>query len=300
MKIPRSLILVALVLLVAACRPTMADAYGNFEATEVMVAAEASGRVVRLHVEEGSRVALADDLGAIDTVALVLSRAELLARREASRARIREVEVNAASLESQQQIVERDLARTRRLIAAQAATAQQGDRAERDASMLSGQLQSARAMRVTVVREVALIDAQLATLEDRIRRSHIVAPQSGTVLARYVEPGELVQVGTPLFKMAALDTLVLRAYLSGAQLAQVALGQTLTVRVDAGGDSLRVLQGRVTWIAPTAEFTPTPIQTRDERVTQVYAVKLAVPNGDGRLRLGMPAEVSLTQPSARE
>ena len=300
MKIPRSLILVALVLLVAACRPTMADAYGNFEATEVMVAAEASGRVVRLHVEEGSRVALADDLGAIDTVALVLSRAELLARREASRARIREVEVNAASLESQQQIVERDLARTRRLIAAQAATAQQGDRAERDASMLSGQLQSARAMRVTVVREVALIDAQLATLEDRIRRSHIVAPQSGTVLARYVEPGELVQVGTPLFKLAALDTLVLRAYLSGAQLAQVALGQTLTVRVDAGGDSLRVLQGRVTWIAPTAEFTPTPIQTRDERVTQVYAVKLAVPNGDGRLRLGMPAEVSLTQPSARE
>lgn len=300
MKIPRSLILVALVLLVAACRPTMADAYGNFEATEVMVAAEASGRVVRLHVEEGSRVALADDLGAIDTVGLVLSRAELLARREASRARIREVEVNAASLESQQQIVERDLARTRRLIAAQAATAQQGDRAERDASMLSGQLQSARAMRVTVVREVALIDAQLATLEDRIRRSHIVAPQSGTVLARYVEPGELVQVGTPLFKLAALDTLVLRAYLSGAQLAQVALGQTLTVRVDAGGDSLRVLQGRVTWIAPTAEFTPTPIQTRDERVTQVYAVKLAVPNGDGRLRLGMPAEVSLTQPSARE
>ena len=300
MKIPRSLILVALVLLVAACRPTMADAYGNFVATEVMVAAEASGRVVRLHVEEGSRVALADDLGAIDTVGLVLSRAELLARREASRARIREVEVNAASLESQQQIVERDLARTRRLIAAEAATAQQGDRAERDASMLSGQLQSARAMRVTVVREVALIDAQLATLEDRIRRSHIVAPQSGTVLARYVEPGELVQVGTPLFKMAALDTLVLRAYLSGAQLAQVALGQTLTVRVDAGGDSLRVLQGKVTWIAPTAEFTPTPIQTRDERVTQVYAVKLAVPNGDGRLRLGMPAEVSLSQPSARE
>ena len=300
MKIPRSLVLVALVLLVAACRPTMADAYGNFEATEVMVAAEASGRVVRLHVEEGSRVALADDLGAIDTVALVLSRAELLARREASRARIREVEVNAAALKSQQQIVERDLARTRRLIAAQAATAQQGDRAERDASMLSGQLQSARAMRVTVVREVALIDAQLATLEDRIRRSHIVAPQSGTVLARYVDPGELVQVGTPLFKMAALDTLVLRAYLSGAQLAQVALGQTLTVRIDAGGDSLRVLQGRVTWIAPTAEFTPTPIQTRDERVTQVYAVKLAVPNGDGRLRLGMPAEVSLTLSTARE
>ena len=113
------------------------------------------------------------------------------------------------------------------------------------------------------------------------------------VLARYVEPGEFVQLGTPLFKMAALDTLTLRAYLSGAQLAQVALGQSLTVRVDAGGDSLRTVQGRVTWIAATAEFTPTPIQTREERTVQVYAVKLAVPNVDGRLRIGMPAEVTL-------
>ncbi len=283
--------------LVAACRKETADAYGNFEATEVTVAAEASGRVLRLDAAEGVRLEQLTEVGVIDTSALVLQRAELVARREAARARTREVDANAAALETQRDIAERELERTRRLLAAQAATAQQGDRAEREVRVLRDQLQGALATRVTISREVSAIDAQLATLDDRLRRSRIVAPVTGTVLVRYVEPGEFVQVGAPLFKLAALDTLILRAYVSGAQLAQVALGQALTVAVDAGGDSLRTVQGRVTWIAPTAEFTPTPIQTREERTVQVYAVKLAVPNADGRLRIGMPAEVTLAAPS---
>ncbi|MBK6845289.1 MAG: HlyD family efflux transporter periplasmic adaptor subunit [Gemmatimonadaceae bacterium] len=285
--------MVATLLSVAACRKESADAYGNFEATEVTVSAEASGRVLRLDVEEGARLAAAADVGLIDTTTLALQRAELLARRAAAQARVREVDANAATLETQRVIAERELARTRRLLAQQAATAQQGDRAERDAKVLGDQLQGAAATRSTVGKEVASIDAQVASIDERLRRSRVVAPGGGTVLARYVEPGEFVQLGTPLFKMAALDTLTLRAYLSGAQLAQVALGQSLTVRVDAGGDSLRTVQGRVTWIAATAEFTPTPIQTREERTVQVYAVKLAVPNVDGRLRIGMPAEVTL-------
>lgn len=280
--------------LVAACRKETAGAYGNFEATEVTVAAEASGRVMRLDAAEGARLEHWAEVGVIDTSALVLQRAELVARREAARARTREVDANAAALQTQRDIAERELERTKRLLAAQAATAQQGDRAERDARVLRDQLQGAQATRATIGREVAAIDAQVATLEDRLRRSRIVAPATGTVLAQYVEPGEFVQVGTPLFKMASLDTLILRAYLSGAQLAQVALGQVLTVQVDAGGDSLRTVQGRVTWIASSAEFTPTPIQTREERTVQVYAVKLAVPNADGRLRIGMPAEVTLS------
>ncbi len=285
--------MVATLLSVAACRKESADAYGNFEATEVTVSAEASGRVLRLDVEEGARLAAAADVGLIDTTTLALQRAELLARRAAAQARVREVDANAATLETQRVIAERELARTRRLLAQQAATAQQGDRAERDAKVLGDQLQGAAATRSTVGKEVASIDAQVASIDERLRRSRVLAPGGGTVLARYVEPGEFVQLGTPLFKMAALDTLTLRAYLSGAQLAQVALGQSLTVRVDAGGDSLRTVQGRVTWIAATAEFTPTPIQTREERTVQVYAVKLAVPNVDGRLRIGMPAEVTL-------
>lgn len=283
--------MVTSLLLATACRKEVADAYGNFEATEVTVSAEAAGRVQRLDAEEGTRLTANAEVGLIDTTTLALQRGELVARREAARARGREVDANAAALETQRVIAQRELERTRRLLAAQAATAQQGDRAEREAKVLGDQLQGAAATRATVGKEVASIDAQVASLEERLRRSRVVAPGAGTVLARYVEPGEFVQVGTPLFKMAALDTLILRAYLSGAQLAKVALGQVLTIQVDAGGDSLRTVQGRITWIAPSAEFTPTPIQTREERTTQVYAVKLAVPNADGRLRVGMPAEV---------
>jgi len=276
-----------------ACKKDGADAYGNFEATEVTVSSEASGRVLRLAVEEGARLDAQAEVGLVDTVTLSLQRAELLARREASRARLREVDANAATLETQRVIADRELERTQRLLAAKAATAQQGDRAERDAKVLREQLQGTSATRATIGRDVASVEAQVASIDEKIRRSRIVAPGGGTVLARYVEPGEFVQVGTPLFKMAALDTLVLRAYVSGGQLAQLALGQAVQVRVDAGADSLRLVPGRVTWIAASAEFTPTPIQTREERTTQVYAVKVAVPNGDGRLRIGMPGEIVL-------
>ncbi|MEP7380427.1 MAG: HlyD family efflux transporter periplasmic adaptor subunit [Gemmatimonadota bacterium] len=289
---------VAALLLLAACRKETADAYGNFEATEVTVAAEGAGRVLRLDAAEGQRLEAGAEVGMIDTTALALQRAELLARRGTARARIREVQAGAALVESQRGLADRELERTRRLLAAHAATAQQADRAERDVRVLREQLQGARAAEVTASSEVTSIDAQLASLDERLQRSHVVAPETGTVLTRYVEPGELVQPGTPLFKMASLDTLILRAYVSGAQLSQVALGQSLTVRVDAGADSLRSVEGRVTWISPTAEFTPTPIQTREERATQVYAVKLAVPNVDGRLRLGMPAEVTFVVASA--
>lgn len=285
-------------LAVPACQKATADAYGNFEATEVTVASESSGRMLQLDAEEGARLEAGSRVGLVDTTTLALQRGELLARRGAAQARVHEVEANAAVFETQRVIAERELERTRRLIAAQAATAQQEDRAERDVRVLHEQAGGARAARVSAMREVASIDAQLATLNDRVRRSHIVVPLSGTVLTRYVEAGELVQPGTPLFKMASLDTLTLRAYISEAQLSRVTLGQTLTVRVDAGGDSLRTVQGLVTWIAPSAEFTPTPIQTREERVTQVYAVKLSVPNADGRLRLGMPAELTLDVASA--
>jgi HlyD family secretion protein len=282
----------------AACQKDGADAYGNFEATEVTVSAEASGRILRLDVEEGSRLEPMSDVGLIDTVPLALQRAELRARREASRSRLREVDANASVIETQRVIAERELERTRRLLAAQAATAQQGDRAEREAKVLVDQLQGAAATRATVGREVASIEAQIATLDDRVRRSRIVTPAGGTVLARFVEAGEFVQVGTPLFKIAALDTLILRAYLSGGMLAQLTLGQAVQVRVDSGDGAVRTVPGRVTWISPSAEFTPTPIQTREERTTQVYAVKVAVPNADGRLRLGMPGEVVLPPASA--
>ncbi len=283
--------LVAL-LVTAACDESGPDAYGNFEAIEVTVAAEIGGRLLGLSAEEGDRLAAGAVVGAVDTTALLLERRELLARRAAAVSRGREVDANVAAHAAERALAERELARTERLLAVAAATSQQGDRAEREAQVVREQLAGARAARGTVAGEIAAIDAEVAQLDDRLARSRVVSPLAGTVLSRYAEAGEFVQPGQPLFKLAALDTLTLRAYVSGAQLSAVRLGQPVTVRIDRG-DSLDSLPGRVTWVASTAEFTPTPIQTRDERAEQVYAVKVTVPNPDGALKIAMPGELVL-------
>jgi HlyD family secretion protein len=272
------------------CRNEEADAYGNFEATEVTVAAEVGGRLVSLTLEEGDRLSKGAAVGAVDTIPMLLERRELLARRAAGASRAREARANLAALEVQRTIADRELARTERLLQASAATAQQGDRAEREARMAEEQLAGARAAQGTAAQEVAAIDAQVALLDDRLTRSRIVSPQDGTVLARYAEAGEFVQAGQPLFKLASLDSLTFRAYVSNAQLTRLSLGQQVRVGVDRA-DSIALLPGRITWIASAAEFTPTPIQTRDERADQVYAVKVLVPNPDGLLRIGMPGEL---------
>ena len=141
--------------------------------------------------------------------------------------------------------------------------------------------------------DVATATARVAQVADRLSKSRVVNPRSGTVLATYARAGEVVQPGQQLYRIADLDTMVLRAYVSGDQLARLKLGQTVDVNVDRGGSELRSMRGSVTWIAPSAEFTPTPIQTRDERASLVYAIKVSVPNPDGTLRIGMPGDVTL-------
>jgi HlyD family secretion protein len=280
-----------------ACRGDGADAYGNFEATEVTVAAELGGRLLALEVAEGDRVTAGQMVGTVDTLPLLLERRELIARREAAAFRQREAAASIAVLDVQARIAERELARTERLLRASAATAQQGDRAERDALVAREQLVGARAARGSAAQEIAAIEAQIARIDDRMARSRVVSPQDGTVLVRYAEPGEFVQSGQPLFKVAALDSLTFRAYVSHAQLTLLQLGQSVQVGVDRA-DSIMTRPGRITWIASTAEFTPTPIQTREERSDQVYAVKVAVANPDGTLRIGMPGELVIAERGA--
>jgi HlyD family secretion protein len=295
-----TVILVAGAVTLFACRKQEADAYGNFEATEVTVAAEGGGRLLALRVEEGDRVAKGAPVGTVDTVPLILERRATVARRAAGASRAREANTTIAALEVQQAIAERELARTERLLRQAAATAQQGDRAEKEARVVKEQLAGARVARGTLAQELAALDAQVAQIDDRITRSRIVSPLDGTILTRYVEPGEFVQPGQPLFKLASLDSLTLRAYVSGAQLSTLRLGQEVSVRVDRGPSSLKTLPGRITWIASNAEFTPTPIQTRDERADQVYAVKVVVPNREGSLKIGMPGELVLDAQGASE
>jgi HlyD family secretion protein len=289
----------SLAIAAAACGRDNADAYGNFEATEVTVAAEVGGRLLAFGLEEGDRIARDSVVGVVDTIPLLLERQALLARRAAAAAGVREAGAHIAALEVQSAIADRELARTERLLKQAAATAQQGDRAEREARVAREQLAGARAARGSATQEVAALDAQVASIDDRLARSRVRSPLAGTVLARYVEPGEYVQAGQPLFKLASLDSLTFRAYVTNAQLTRLRLGQEVRVGVDRA-DSIATLPGRVTWIASSAEFTPTPIQTRDERADQVYAVKIAVANPDGRLRIGMPGELIIAAGAADE
>ena len=298
----RSLLIIALgfgAVAFTSCRNEGADAYGNFEATEVTVAAEVGGRLLELRLDEGDRVSRGAVVGAVDTVPLILERRATAARRAAAAARAREANTTIAALEVQQTIADRELARTERLLKNAAATAQQGDRAEREARVVKEQLAGARVGRAALSQEVAALDAQVALIDERLARSRIISPLDGTILTRYVEPGEFVQQGQPLFKLASLDSLTFRAYVSGSQLTSLRLGQAVRVGVDRA-DSIATLAGRVTWISSVAEFTPTPIQTRDERADQVYAVKVAVKNPDGVLRIGQPGELLLGNAEVEE
>lgn len=278
----------------AACGGDGVDAWGNFEATEVDVSAESSGPLVSFAAAEGERLEAGAVVGRLDSVPLVLEREELDAQREAARLRAAEAEAETAVVEARITTAHEDLARVERLYAAEAATSRELVQARGAVRVLEEQRSAAHARRRSAGQEVAAFGTRLARLADRLERSRVVNPVTGTVLASYVEPGEFVQAGRPLYTVAALDTLTFRAWVSGAQLADVRLGQEVQVRVDEGPDRLRTLPGRVSWIASEAEFTPTPIQTREERVSQVYAVKVRVPNLDGLLKVGMPGELILS------
>jgi HlyD family secretion protein len=197
-------------------------------------------------------------------------------------------------LTAQLEVVRRVYERTKRLVEQNAATAQQLDQAEREYRTLVAQIDAAQAQKRSVASEIGTNDARVAQIRDRIGRSRIVNPEPGTVLATFVKQGELVQVGQPLYRIANLDTLTLRAYVAETQLSSLRLGQRVQVRVDKGDGSLATVAGTVSWIASEAEFTPTPVQTRDERADLVFAVKVSVPNPGGTLKIGMPADLDLT------
>jgi len=279
----------------AACSHTPApDAYGNFEATEVVVSAQTSGQLLSYRLVEGDTVPRGAQVAVIDTAQLALQHAQFDAQRAAAGAQVRQVSDQLGALEIQHEIAQRAYARTKRLYDEKAATAQQLDQDERTVRVLAAQISAARAQQHGAGRDMAAVAAQAARVRDDIARSLVTNPVRGTVLASYARTGEYVQPGTPLYRIANLDSLDLRAYVTEPQLSAIHLGQRVTVAVDANADPRRRhLPGTVIWVSSTAEFTPTPVQTRDERADLVYAVKVRVPNPDGVLKIGMPADITL-------
>lgn len=272
------------------------DAYGNFEANEVVVSAQAGGQLRSFTLVEGMQVPRGAVVGLVDTTQLALERQQIVAQREATSARVTEVDRQIAVLEVQRDLAQRAYDRTKRLFDQQAATAQQMDQAEREYRVVVAQIEAARAQRVGVAQQEGSTRARVAQIRDLVGRNTIVNPEPGTVLTTYVKTGEVVSPGHPLYKIANLDTLTLRAYVTEPQLASLRLGQRVQVNVDQGSGERLAVPGIVSWIASKAEFTPTPIQTRDERANLVYAVKVSVPNPRGNLRIGMPADLSIVAP----
>jgi HlyD family secretion protein len=283
----------------AACHATKGpDAYGNIEAVEVVVGSQVAGQLQSFTPNEGNMLSAGAVVAVVDSSALVLQLQQAIAQRTAAASHIEEVARQTGVLETQRAIALRAYERIKRLYDQQAATAQQLDQAERDYRTLVAQIDATGAQRQTATRDVAANDARTAQIRDQLRRTSVVNPVAGTVLTTYARAGEFVQIGQPLYKIANLDTVELRAYVTESQLASVKLGRPVTVTADVGTGTQRAFPAVVSWISSRAEFTPTPIETRDQRTNLVYAIKVRVRNPGGVLKIGMPADVELTAMAA--
>lgn len=266
------------------------DAYGNFEATEVVVSAEASGILLHFAVQEGTTLDSGVVVGLVDTVQLSLQRAQLVAQRAAIATKIGNVLAQIAVIDEQQRVTQRELDRVERLLEQSAATQKQHDDISGKIAVFIKQRAAIETQNSSVLGELRVIDTQIAQLDDRLHRAVIVNPLVGTVLTTYTDEREMAVMGKPLYSIADMRELVLRAYISGDQLPHVQLGDTVRVLIDSSKTANQSLSGVVSWISSKAEFTPRIIQTKEERVNMVYAIKVRVQN-DGRLKIGMPGEV---------
>jgi HlyD family secretion protein len=266
-----------------------ADAWGNFEAEEVIISSETSGRIVVVNVTEGSELAGGAVIAVTDTTMLVLQRAELEAVTAQAQARLAGIAAQDAVISQQIDNLSINIERTRRMLADGAATQKQLDDLTGQAEVLRKQADANNTQRRAVTAELLSVDAKRAILNEQIARSTVRAPYDATVIDKYASAFEIIAAGKPLVKLADMKIMKLKVWVSGAQLAAVKLGASCTARIDDGAKGFKSYTGTITHVSEKAEFTPKIIQTKEERVTLVYAVTIEVPN-DGTMKSGMPGE----------
>ena len=293
----KAILLPAITILLAACQGKQEyDATGIFEATTVTISAETSGKILDFGIAEGDSVALGQNVATIDTALLALQYKQIQSQQSSTEQSSPDIAAQAAALRSQIAHQQNECARIARLLADGAATQKQSDDAEAQLKVSRGQLDALLSTlgknRGSITENALALQYQKEQIEEQIAKSHITSPITGTVLQKYAEPGEFATPGRPLFKVADLDNIYLRGYFTASRLADIKIGQKVTVIADFGGDEQFEYPGTITWIAQESEFTPKSIQTNDSRANLVYAVKIAVKN-DGRLKLGQYGEVRL-------
>lgn len=283
-------------ILLAACTThhTTFDASGSFEAQETIISSEVTGTILSFPVQEGQRLRRQETVGYIDSTQLHLRRQQLHAQIQAVLSQRPDINAQLAGLQVQLAAASREQQRMQKLVSGGAATQRQLDDATSQVETLERQIHAQQStLSITtknIEDQVAPLRIQVAQLDDQIARCRLVSPLEGTVLTKYAEAYEMATPGKPLFKMADLASLTLRAYITGSQLPHVKLNQQVTVRTDDGQGGYAVHEGTVIWISDKAEFTPKTIQTKDERANLVYAMKVSVPN-DGSIKIGMYGEV---------
>jgi HlyD family secretion protein len=272
------------------------DATGNFEADEMIVSSEASGKILKLDIEEGQVLQAGQVVGYIDTTQLYLRKKQLEYSIAAVLARQPDTNSQLSTINEQLATANREKQRVENLLKADAATQKQLDDLNAQIELLKKQydaLQKSLAITTRSLQSETLpYKAQLEQLNDQLKKSKIVNSNAGTVITKYAMQDEVVNAGKAIYKLADLENIILRVYISGTQLSQVKIGQNVEIQVDSGEKDYKKYTGKITWISDKAEFTPKTIQTKEERANLVYAVKVAVKN-DGYLKLGMYGEVKL-------
>lgn len=266
-----------------------ADGYGNFEATEVTISAEANGKIEFLKLDEGDVIQPKTCVGLIDTTQLYFNKQQLLASKSTVYSKSANVLSQIKVLEEQLKTAQIEKKRIQNMFAENAATKRQVDEIDGKVSVIQEQINSVQTQNAPIVNEVKSIEIQIEKINDQIQKSKIINPINGTVLSKYAEPNEVTAFGKPIYKIADISEMTLRVYVSETQLSSIKVGQTVTVKIDAD-KQMKSLSGTIAWIASSAEFTPKIVQTKEERVNLVYAVKVKVKN-DGSLKIGMPAEM---------
>jgi len=266
-----------------------ADAYGNFEATEVFVSAETSGRILKLDITEGSEIDRGTEIALIDTTLFHLQKEEINAGMRSVRTRINSINAQNDILIQQIENLKINIARIKNMLKDDAATQKQYDDLAGQVAVLQKQIAANNTQKASIAAELSVFESKKATLNEQLNRSRVKSPLKGTVIEKYSEAGEMTTAGKPLVKIADLSLIKLKVYVSGAQLGSIKTGGECTVRVDDGKKGYTSFPGTVSYISEKAEFTPKIIQTKEERVTLVYAVTIDIKN-DGTMKSGMPGE----------
>lgn len=270
------------------------DASGSFEATEIIVSSEVNGKILQFDVQEGQYLTENQQVGSIDSVQLVLREKQLLASKKGLISRRPDVQKQIATLNQQIVTAKTEQKRVENLVKANAANQKQLDDVNAQVALLEKQLDAQKSTLEStnsgITQDSEALQIQIEQLRDQVQKCKIVSPISGTVLVKYAEKGEITMQGKALFKVADIDNMVLRAYVTSDQLTQIKIGQQVVVSADFG-EKTREYKGTIAWISSKAEFTPKTIATRDERANMVYAIKVNVKN-DGFLKIGMYGNVT--------